>query len=58
MINTVTHKCMWDHSLDLEALIRSNTALYYHILNVEVLNILMTRQAADIIHICEYNWFD
>ena len=49
---------MWDHSLDLEALIRSNTALYYHILNIEVLKILMTRQADDISHICEYNWFD
>ena len=49
---------MWDHSLELEALIRSNTALDYHILDGKVPKMLMTGQADDIIHICEYTWFD
>ena len=58
IINTGTPKCLWDHSLELEALIRSNTALDYHILDDEVPEMLMTGQDYDIIHICEYNWFD
>ena len=58
MINTGTPKCLCDHYLELEALIRSNTALDYHILDGEVPKILMTGQAADISHICEYTWFD
>ena len=58
MINTGTPKCLWDHSLELEALICSNTALDYHIIDREVPEILMTGQAADISHIYEYAWFD
>ena len=58
MINTVTPKCIWYHSLDLEALIRFNMALEYHILDVEVPKMVMTGQATDISHICEYTWFD
>ena len=58
MIKTGTHKFMWDHSLELEALIRSNTALDYHILDGEVPEMLMNGQADDISHICEYDWFD
>ena len=58
MIKTGTPKCLWDHSLELEALIRSNKALDYHILNGEVPEMLMNGQAADISHICEYTWFD
>ena len=51
MIKTGIHKFMWDHSLELEALIRSNTALDYHIINGKVPDLLMTGQAADISHI-------
>ena len=58
VIKTGTPKCLWDHYLELEALIRSNTALDYHILDGEVPEMLMTRQADDISHICEYSWFD
>ena len=43
MINTETPKCLWDHSLELEALIISNTALDYHILDGEVPKMLMTK---------------
>ena len=57
MIKTGTPKYLWDHYLELEALIRSNMALGYHILDVEVPEMLMTGQAADISHICEYAWF-
>ena len=58
MIKTGMHKYMWEHSLELESLIRSNKALDYHIFDGEVPEMLMTRQAAYIIHICEYAWFD
>ena len=58
MIKTGKHKCLWGHSLQLEALICSNRALEYHILDDEVPEMLMTGQAADISHICEYAWFD
>ena len=58
MIKTGTHKCLWYHSLELEALIRSNTVIDYHILDDEVPEILMTGKASDISHLCEYDWFD
>ena len=58
MIKTGTPKCLWDHSLDLEALTLSNTELDYHILNVKVPGMLMNGQATDISHIYEYAWFD
>ena len=57
MINTGTHKYLLDNSLDIEALIRSNMALDCRNLNGEVPEMLMTGQAADISHICEYVWF-
>ena len=58
IIKTGTSKCLWDHSLEIEALIRSNTSLDYPILDGEVPEMLMTGQAADISHIYEYAWFD
>ena len=58
MIKIVIHKCLWGHSLELDSLIRSKTELYYHILDGKVPEMLMTGQAADISHICEYDWFD
>ena len=57
MIKTGTPKCLWDHSLELEVLIRSTTAIDYHILDGKVPNMLMTGQADDISHIREYTWF-
>ena len=58
MIKTGTLKCLWDHSLELEVLIRSNTALDYHMIDGEVPEIPMNGQSADISHICECAWFD
>ena len=57
MIKTGTPKCLWYHSLELEALIRSTTTLDYHIIDGKVPEILMTWKAADISRICEYTWF-
>ena len=42
MIKTGTPKCLWDHSLDIESLIRSNMALDCHILDGKVPKMLMT----------------
>ena len=58
MFNNGTTKCLWYHSLYLEALIRSNTALGYHIIDGKVPVMLMTGQTADISRIREYTWFD
>ena len=58
MIKTGMPKCMWDHYLELEALVRSNMALDYHIIDEEVPEMLMTGQTADISYIYECVWFD
>ena len=57
-INTGSPKCLWEHSLELDDLIRSTKALDCHILDGKVPEMLMTGQAADISHIYEYTWFD
>ena len=49
---------MWYHSIELEALIRFNMTLEYHILDGKVSEMLMNGQAADISHICEKTWLD
>ncbi|KAL7527142.1 hypothetical protein ACHAWF_004902, partial [Thalassiosira exigua] len=58
MISSGSPKCLWDHCLELEALVRSHTALDIFRLNGEVPETLMTGQTADISHISEFSWYD
>ena len=58
MIETGTPKYLLDHHLELNDSIWTNAAIGYHIIDGKVPKMLMTRQAADISHICEYTWFD
>ena len=55
MICTGYTKKLWDHCIELEALINSNTSLEIYILDGEVPETVMKGQASDIIHICEFS---
>ena len=50
-------KVLWDHCLELEALIRSNTALRHYELNGEVPETIMSGQTADISPFAEVGWY-
>lgn len=58
MIKSQSPKKLWDHSLELEARIRSCTAHDLYKLNGEVPETVMTGQTADISIICEYQWYE
>lgn len=49
---------LWDHSLELEALIRSHTALNHPLLQGQVPESLVTGQPADISVLSEFAWYD
>ena len=55
--HTGSPKKLWDNCLELEALIRSNTALDIYLLDGEVPETVMKGQASDISHICEFSWY-
>ena len=57
MMKIGTPKRLWDHCIELEAMIRSHTALEIYALQGQVPETLMTGQNADISNICEYEWF-
>ena len=57
MIKKVSPKCLWDHIIDPEALIRSHTAHSAYELDSEVPDTRMNRQTSDRIKICEYEWY-
>ena len=58
MIRKGSPKPLWDHCLELEALIRSKTSHNIYELMGEVPETRMTGQTADISNICEYEWYD
>jgi hypothetical protein len=58
MIKTGSPRVLWDHCIELEALIRSSTSNTVYMTNVEVLETIMTGSTPDISHICEFGWYD
>ena len=57
VIKSAIPKRLWDHCIELKALIHSKTALYIYGLEVQVPETLITGQTDDISHLCKYEWF-
>jgi hypothetical protein len=58
MMKTGSPRVLWDHCIELEALIHSSTSNFVYITNGEVPETIMTGSTADISHICEFGWYD
>ena len=58
MTGTGSPKVLWDHCLELEALIRSNSVNGIYETNGQVPETIMKGSTADISHISEYKWYD
>ena len=58
MMKTGSPKVLWDHCIELEALVCSNTSNDIYMTNGEVPETIMTGSTADISHICEFAWYD
>ena len=58
MIKTGSPKTLWDHCLELEALVRSNTSNDIYMTNGQVPETIMKGTTADISHIAEFGWYD
>ena len=57
MLKSARPKILWDHCIELEALIRSITALNIYGLEDQVPETVMTGQTTDISNLCKYEWF-
>ncbi len=57
MMKTGTPKRLWDHSIELEGLLHSHTALEIYAFYGQVPEMVMTGQNPDISNLCEYEWF-
>ena len=58
MLTTRSPKVLWDHSIELAALIRSHTASEIFSANGEVPETIMTGDTADISRLCQFAWYD
>ncbi len=58
MLRTGSPKPLWDHSLELEAFVRSCTSSNFYMTAGQVPETIMTGNTADISHIAEFAWFD
>jgi hypothetical protein len=58
MIMTGSPRVLWDHCIELEALICSLTSNNVYMTNGKVPETIMTYSTADISHICELGWYD
>jgi len=58
MICTGSPKPLWDHYLELEALVRSCTCNDIYMTAGQVPETIMTSSTADISHITEFGWYD
>ncbi len=58
MIKTGSPRVLWDHCIELEALIHSSTINSVYMTNGEVPETIMTGSTTDISHICEFGWYD
>ena len=56
MLKSAYLKRLWDHCIELDALIRSNNALDIYSLEVQGPETVITGQTADISNLCEYEW--
>ena len=57
-MKTGSPKVLWDHCIELEALVCSNTSNDIYMANGKVPETMMTGSTADTSHICEFAWFD
>ena len=55
---TRSPKVLWDHCIELEALIRSHLVTMIYVTNGQVPEMIMTGTTADISHISEFGWYD
>jgi hypothetical protein len=58
MIRTRSPKVLWDHCIELEALIRSHSVNTIYATGGQVPETIMTGTTADISHISEFGWYD
>jgi hypothetical protein len=58
MNKTGSPRVLWDHCIELEALICSSTSNSMYMTNGEVPETIMTGSTANISHICEFGWYD
>jgi hypothetical protein len=58
MIKTGSPRVLWDHCIELEALIRSSTSNSVYMTNGKVPETIMTSSTTNISHICEFGWYD
>jgi len=58
MLKSGSPKRLWDHAIELEALIQSHTAHEIYVLQGQVPETIMTGQTADISNLCEYEWYE
>jgi hypothetical protein len=58
MMKTRSPNVLWDHCIELEALVCSNTSNNIYMTNGEVPETIMTGSTADISHICQFAWYD
>jgi hypothetical protein len=58
MIKTGSPRVLWDHCIELEALIRSSTSNTVYMTNGKVPETIMTGSTTNISHICEFGWYD
>ncbi len=57
-MKTGSPKVHWDHCIELEAMIRSNTSNNICMTNGQVPETVMTGSTSDISHLCEIAWYD
>ncbi len=58
MIKISSPMVLWDHCIELEALICSSTSNNVYMTNGEVPETIMTGSTTNISHICEFGWYD
>ena len=58
MIKTGSPKTLWDHCIELEAMIWSCTSNGIYMTKGDVPETIMTGSTADISHISEFSWYD
>ncbi|KAL3806892.1 hypothetical protein ACHAXA_009587 [Cyclostephanos tholiformis] len=57
-LKTGSQKTLWDHCLELEALVCSNTSNDIYMTNGQVPETIMKGTTADISHMAEFGWYD
>ncbi len=58
MIKTSSPRVLWDHCIELEALICSLTSNSVYMTNGKVPETIMTGSTSNISNICEFGWYD